>query len=170
MTNLASLVAARTMDAACAGTFIESFGKRAFRRPLTAVEVERYQKVFAAGGDFANGIRLVVQTFLQSPKFLYLVETVPAEAAGKVFEVDGWAWPRACRTSSSTSMPDDALFAAAEAGQLKTPEQVGEQASRLMGDRASARRWPPSTTSGWRWTSCAAPRRTRWPSRPGRPS
>ena len=76
--------AAPTMDAACAGTFIENFGKRAFRRPLTAVEVERYKKVFMAGGDFANGIRLVVQTFLQSPKFVYLVEIVPADGAGKV--------------------------------------------------------------------------------------
>ena len=32
------------------------------------------------------------------------------------------------------SMPDDQLFAAAEAGELETPEQIGKQATRLMGD------------------------------------
>src|SRR3954468_17114401 len=47
-------------EPACAGQFIRSFGKRAFRRPLTDAEVARYQKVYAAGGQFSNGIRLVV--------------------------------------------------------------------------------------------------------------
>jgi hypothetical protein len=133
-TNLATLVSCASMDAACAGTFIESFGKRAFRRPLDPVEVERYKKVFAAGGDFGSGIRLVVQTFLQSPKFVYLVETVPAGGAGKVFEVDSWAMASRLSYFFLASMPDEALFAAAEAGQLKTADQVSAQAVRLMND------------------------------------
>ncbi len=133
-TNLATLVSCASMDATCAGSFIESFGKRAFRRPLTDVEKARYQKVFAAGGDFASGIRLVVQTFLQSPKFVYLVELVPADGAGKVYEVDSWSMASRLSYFFLASMPDDALFAAAEAGQLETPDQIGQQATRLMGD------------------------------------
>ena len=57
--------------------FIQQFGRRAFRRPLEEAEVSRYQKLFdvgRTGEDFANGVRLVVQAMLQSPKFLYLVE------------------------------------------------------------------------------------------------
>jgi hypothetical protein len=134
VTNLGGLVSCGTMDAACAGTFIETFGKRAFRRPLTPAEVDRYTKVFMAGGEFANGIRLVVQTFLQSPKFLYLVETVPANGAGKVFELDGWSVASRLSYFFLNSMPDDPLFAAAEANELKTPDQIGKQVTRLLAD------------------------------------
>jgi len=36
------------------------------------------------------------------------------------------------------SMPDDPLFAAADAGQLRTPEQVRAQAARMLGDARAA--------------------------------
>jgi hypothetical protein len=121
-------------DAACAGQFIRTFGKRAFRRPLTDVEVARYQKVFTAGGQFSNGIRLVVQAFLQSPKFLYLLEPVNQGDAGKVLAVDSWVMASRLSYFFLNSMPDDALFAAAEAGQLVTADQVTAQARRLMAD------------------------------------
>jgi hypothetical protein len=134
ITNLGNLVSCTSMDAACAQTFIQNFGKRAFRRPLTPAEVDRYKKVFAAGADFANGVRLVVSTFLQSPKFLYLVEIVPDGGAGKVFQIDSWSMASRLSYFFLNSMPDDPLFAAADADQLKTPDQISEQARRLMGD------------------------------------
>jgi hypothetical protein len=121
-------------NAACAQSFIEAFGKRAFRRPLTAAEVDRYKTVFTAGGDFKTGVQLVLQTFLQSPKFLYLVEVVPAGDAGKVLQLDSWAMASRLSYFFLNSMPDDKLFAAAEANALTTPEQVAEQAGRLMAD------------------------------------
>jgi hypothetical protein len=136
-TDLTGLVGCdpKTGDMACATKFIQSFGKRAFRRPLTAVEEGRYQKVFGAGGGFANGIRLVMQAFLQSPNFLYLVEPVPADANGKVFAVDSWVMASRLSYFFLGSMPDAPLFTAAEAGQLASVEQVGKQATRLMADR-----------------------------------
>jgi hypothetical protein len=121
-------------NAACAQTFIESFGKRAFRRPLTTTEVDRYKTVFTAGGDFKTGVQLVLQTFLQSPNFLYLVEVVPAGGAGKVLQLDSWAMASRLSYFFLNSMPDDKLFAAAEAGALSTPEQVTAEATRLMAD------------------------------------
>jgi len=122
------------MGDACATQFIRSFGKRAFRRPVTDAEVARYMKVYTGGGDFNNGIRLVIQAFLQSPKFLYLVEPVPAGDAGKVLAVDSWVMASRLSYFFLNSMPDDALFAAAEAGQLATPDQVAIQAQRLIKD------------------------------------
>jgi len=121
-------------DAACAGKFIESFGKRVYRRPLAPEEIARLQTVYAAGGDFANGIRLVIAGLLQSPRFLYLAEPVPASAAGKVVGVDGWALASRLSYFFLDTMPDDALFTAAEKGKLSTGDQVAEQATRLMGD------------------------------------
>ena len=57
----------RAGDAACATRFIEGFGKRAYRRPLTPDEVGRLQAVHTSAGDFATGIRLVIAGLLQSP-------------------------------------------------------------------------------------------------------
>jgi hypothetical protein len=122
-------------ETACIGTFIERFGKRAFRRPLTQGEVGRAKALYMAGrasGDVANGVRLVVQAMLQSPSFLYLFEPAPGAAPGKIVQVDPWAMAARLSYFFLDSMPDNDLLAAAEAGQLASPEQVTTQATRLM--------------------------------------
>jgi Protein of unknown function (DUF1592)/Protein of unknown function (DUF1588)/Protein of unknown function (DUF1595)/Protein of unknown function (DUF1587)/Protein of unknown function (DUF1585) len=136
VTGLAKLVPCEVAggDAACAARFIESFGKRAYRRPLTQEETARLQAVYASGGDFATGIRLVIAGLLQSPRFLYLREPVPASAGGKVVGVDSWALASRLSYFLLDTMPDEGLFTAAEKGQLASGEQVGEQATRLMND------------------------------------
>jgi hypothetical protein len=135
--NLSGLVAcdvAAMGDAACAKSFIERFGKRAYRRPLTPEEVQLMQAVYTAGGDFPTGVRLVVSAVLQSPKFLYLREPVPATAGGKIVGVDSWAMASRLSYFLLDTMPDDGLFAAADAGQLGTADEVAGQADRLMKD------------------------------------
>jgi hypothetical protein len=132
--NLATLVSCDGKDPACVTTFIQSFGKRAYRRPLEAAELERLKKVHAAGGDFANGVRMVVQALLQSPKFLYLVEPMPAGSAG-VVGLDGYSMASRLSYFLWNSMPDDALLEAAGAGKLTSADAVAAEASRLMKDR-----------------------------------
>jgi hypothetical protein len=132
--NLAALVPCDAQAPDCATKFITSFGRRAYRRPLTAPETERLKMVFAAGKDFPDGIRLVITALLQSPKFLYLPEPVPANAAGKVVSVDSWAMASRLSYFLLNTMPDDALLLAAEQGQLTTADQVAKQAARLMSD------------------------------------
>jgi hypothetical protein len=134
--NLAALVPCppASGDAACARRFIEGFGRRAYRRPLTMAEAELLQAVHAAGGDFAGGIRLVIAAVLQSPKFLYLPEPVPASAAGKVVGVDAWALASRLSYFFLDTMPDQELLGAAEKGRLSTSQQIEEQANRLMAD------------------------------------
>ena len=55
------------------------FGLRAFRRPLTDAEFRRYAALFSAQaaktGQFLDGARVVVEAMLQSPKFLFHVES-----------------------------------------------------------------------------------------------
>jgi hypothetical protein len=135
VTALATLIpCAAQGDAACAAKFIDSFGKRAYRRPLTAAETAQLQMLYAAGGDFPTGIRLVITGLLQSPKFLYLPEPVPMNAPGKVVGVDGWALASRLSYFFLDTMPDEALFTAAEMGQLASANQVAAQATRLMAD------------------------------------
>jgi hypothetical protein len=134
--NLDALVACDVKamgEPACARAFITNFGKRGYRRPLTAAEIGLLQTVFTAGGDFPTGIRLVVNAILISPKFLYLPEPVPA-TAGKIVGVEPWAMASRLSYFLLDTMPDEGLFKAVEAGQLSTPDQIAGQATRLMKD------------------------------------
>ena len=135
--NLAMLVpcAPAQGDAGCAKNFITSFGRRAFRRPLEPIEVERLEKVYTAGGGFENGVRLVIEAVLQSPKFLYLIEPAPADASGKIVALDRWSMATRLSYFLWNSTPDDKLLEAAEKNQLATrPIRWSTEAKRLMAD------------------------------------
>jgi hypothetical protein len=132
--------AAAKPDDACARDFIASFGKRAYRRPLTDAEQQRLFALFgsarvAQAGDFAGGLRVVLTAMLQSPHFINHVErgSSARDAAGSValtpYEV-------AARLSYFlwNTMPDAALTAAADAGKLNAPADVEAQAARMLAD------------------------------------
>jgi hypothetical protein len=130
------LVGCTTADATCAKQFVESFGKRAFRRPLLPDEVARYtalyDKAVASGNDFKTGIEWVAFTMLQSTQFLYRVELgAPKDNAYAPSQYE-----TANRLSYLVwqSMPDQALFEAAERGELGEKKQIAAQARRLLKD------------------------------------
>ncbi len=125
----------------CASSFIQDFGKRAFRRPLLQSETERFKAVFdwaladADLGRFEDGIQLVIETMLQSPSFLYrpeLGEQTPIE--GDIVPFTSWETATKLSYMLWNTMPDDALFAAAEADELRTKEQIAAQARRMLED------------------------------------
>lgn len=119
---------------ACATAFIESFGPRAYRRALTDLEVEELLGVYGTGleTDFASGIRLIIQTALQSPNFIYHVE--PLGEAGEKIALDGYAIASRLSYFLWASMPDDVLFEAAAAGELDTVEGIRTQTARMLAD------------------------------------
>jgi hypothetical protein len=123
---------------ACATALIQSFGKRAFRRPVVEEDVTRLMRVFhegRTGADFLTGIRLVVTTVLMSPQFLYRVELgLPAPNASDVAPLDSYEMATRLSYLLWSSMPDDALLAAADAGELTTREQVRAQVTRMLAD------------------------------------
>lgn len=143
-TRLARIVPSTSGDDAVrARAFVVGFGQRAFRRPLSEEEVASYLAVYADGraayddsSGFIAGVRLVIEAMLQSPYFLYRIETSSAAEAGRVLLSD---WETAQRLSYflTNSMPDDELFDAARAGQLATPEGVQQQVARLLAEPAA---------------------------------
>jgi hypothetical protein len=139
--NTASLVPCATQDAACAKTFVESFGKRAFRRPLLPDEVPRYTAVYdkavAKGYDFKTGLEWVVFSMLQSTQFLYRVEL--GAAKGTAFVPSQYETANRLSYLIWQSMPDQALLEAAERGELGEKKQVEAQARRLLKDPKAAR-------------------------------
>lgn len=82
--------------------FIATFGRRAFRRPLSPDELKRYSALEAKGGP-----QLAVEAMLQSPGFLFRLEDT-ADPALKPYAA-------ATRLAFTlwASMPDDALLDAA---------------------------------------------------------
>lgn len=119
-----------------AATFVRSFGRKAFRRPLTAVEAIRYQTLFDAESERTNdtlaAARIVIETMLQSPHFLYRIERGsdgPFEEYETAARLSYFLWD---------TMPDTWLLNAAEAGQLATPEGVEQAARQMLADPRSA--------------------------------
>ena len=127
-------------EVACAARFVEEFGLRAFRRPLDSDELERYGALFTeyAATSFADGIRRVVATMLQSPHFLYHLDIVQSADESAVAALDGYQLASRLSYALWQTMPDADLFAAAAAGELATPEGLREQAERLLADDRAA--------------------------------
>ncbi|MEZ4232964.1 MAG: DUF1592 domain-containing protein [Polyangiaceae bacterium] len=125
-------------DEACAARFVTDFGKRAFRRPLTEDEAAGLLKVFkdtAPKYGAEEGLRLVFQTFLQSPQFLYRPESISV-ATSETGAVQLGSYEMAARLSYFlwNSIPDDSLFTAADNDELRTAEQIEHQARRMLED------------------------------------
>lgn len=126
-------------DAAKAQTFIDSFGKRAFRRPLSSDEKAAYLALYnqgpalVGGTAFNAGVRLVLEAMLQSPSFLYRVETAATDSAA---EQKAWLSGHEVATRLSYAlwgtMPSDELLAAASAGELDSKEGVVSWAGKLL--------------------------------------
>jgi hypothetical protein len=138
--NLASIVPCDAATAgvdACGQQFINAFGAKAYRRPLDADDITLLTTVFDVGKatDFKTGVRLVIETILQSPRFLYRVEFGATPRAAETFvKLDNWEMASRLSYLLWHSMPDDALLAAAEAGTLSTPQQIGAQVDRMLQD------------------------------------
>lgn len=121
----------------CAEAFIDDFGRRAFRRPLRAAEREALLDLFVqvdSEDGFADGIGTVVTMVLQAPQFLYLFEEgAEALEPGVVMLSDFELATRLSYLLWDTT-PDEELLTLAEAGMLHEPEQLQEQAQRLLDD------------------------------------
>ena len=126
--------------------FIETHGRRAHRRPLSARDLSSYRALFDDGAEhfaeldpFVAGARIVLEAWLQSPRFIYRPELVPHFASERV-PLDKHEIAARLSFALVGTMPDDALFAAADSGELSTAAGVRAQAERLIDEGAAALR------------------------------
>lgn len=120
--------------------FIRGFGLRAHRRPLAQEDVDAYLALFAEGATFypaqpafEAGVRVLLEAFLQSPYFLYRWEPSTDEA-GEAIPLDDYEVASRLSYTLWDSMPDAALFGAAQASELTTAPGVAAQVLRLLDD------------------------------------
>jgi hypothetical protein len=126
-------------EARCAKVFVERFGKKALRRPLDDEErgdfFAVYQTVRDEGGTYEDGMRAIVSALLQSPAFLYRLETGdPASVQGARMRLGQYEIASRLSYLLWGSMPDDALFRAADEGRLGTDAEIEAQARRMVDD------------------------------------
>jgi hypothetical protein len=127
-------------EPACANRILTTLARRAFRRPVTAADVEApltfYSDARTRGASFDAGIRAGVARILASPSFLYRIERdaagVRPGAAHRVSDVE-----LASRLSFFlwSSIPDERLMNAATAGRLRQPGVAAAEVRRMIADK-----------------------------------
>lgn len=130
-------------EEACVQEFITTFGRRAYRRPLSAEEAAAYTQMFQdkrARADYGGSIQLLIQAMLQSPHFLYRPEVAAlGTPSGSVVALSDYEIASRLSYFAWGSTPDDELLDAASRGQLGQSEGLQLQAARLFEDARAAR-------------------------------
>jgi mono/diheme cytochrome c family protein len=122
-------------ESACARQIAENLARRAFRRPVTAEDMNRLMPFYEAGrkngGTFDQGIEQMVAAVLVSPQFLYRTLRGPTltdlELASRL---SFFLW---------NTGPDEELLTLAAANGLTRPGALEKQVKRMLADpRASS--------------------------------
>jgi hypothetical protein len=135
-----------SQETSCATKFITTFGMQAYRRPVAADEQADLVSLFSAvrtsaGLSFIDSIGALAKAMLQSPNFLYhweLGPTKPALGSDSLLPLTPWQIASRLASTLWESMPDDALFTAAQSGALSSSAQVATQVTRMLADPQAA--------------------------------
>ena len=126
-------------EAACAKDIVAALAKRAYRRPITEQDVRTLLPFYETGrveAGFEAGIQRALERMLVSPYFLFRAERDPAQAPGRISDLE-----LASRLSFFlwSSIPDDELIEVASRNALNAPAELERQVKRMLADpRASA--------------------------------
>src|SRR5262249_1183930 len=126
----------------CARQIVSRVGGEAYRRPLTASEIDRlmpfYEKGSAAGGGFEGGIRSALEAILASPYFIFRLEREPETTApGGSYRVADLDLASRLSFFLWGTPPDQELLTLATQGKLTAPGALEKQARRMIADERS---------------------------------
>jgi mono/diheme cytochrome c family protein len=116
---------------------LESFARRAYRRPVKSEEVARLVKLFkladAQGEPFEAALKVPLKAVLVSPHFLFKIEVdrEPSNATA-VHSVNDFELATRLSYFLWASMPDEELFHLAEQGKLRQPGVLEAQVRRML--------------------------------------
>ncbi|MCP4191577.1 MAG: DUF1592 domain-containing protein [Planctomycetaceae bacterium] len=136
---------------AAAKKVLAGFLPRAFRRPVSQAELQKYLELFQAvhqeERSFADAIQFVFEAVMLSPNFLFLFEE-PNETAKPMLLTDH---ELASRLSYFLwgSMPDDRLFQLASNGELNSNHVLDEEVARMLKESGKVRSFAESFVEQW---------------------
>lgn len=155
-------------DRATAARNLESFARRAFRRPVAPEETERllgiYDSARRAGLPFPLAVKAACKAVLVSPHFLFRIER---ERPGtEPWRLDGFETASRLSYFLWSAPPDDLLLDLAERGRMSDPVVYAAQVRRMLRDPRS-RALAVNFTSQWLGTktlqTTAQPDRNKFP-------
>lgn len=125
--SMVSNIYSLTPGCSNATCFVQTFGKRAYRRPLSNTEVTKLVALQTTQGNLA-----LLAAILSSPSMLYRSEV--GELKGTYYELTDYEVAAMLSYTYWATTPDAALMAAADAGQLSTPAQISAKVAQMLQD------------------------------------
>lgn len=117
---------------------LAKFMRRAWRRPVTAAEIDQKLVLFAKlrlqCDDFQEAMVEVLATVLSSPKFLYLVQAGGVDDEKESRRISGFELASRLSFFLWSSIPDEQLLNLAARGKLIDPLVLQAQTRRLLAD------------------------------------
>ena len=123
-----------TDEAAYVRQVIERFMSRAYRRPATKLEVDKFATIFGlirpAVESFEHAVRETLAMVMVSPQFLYHTESAPATDGhyAMASKLSYFLW---------ASMPDEELLGVAAKRKLNDDAVIKQQIQRMLADERS---------------------------------
>jgi mono/diheme cytochrome c family protein len=127
-------------QAACAKQIISSLARRAYRRPVSADDVNELFQYYEEGAKdgFEAGVRGAITGLLASPFFLYRGEHIPADLRpGETYAINDIELASKLSFFIWNTIPDDELLQAAIDGKLHEASVLDRQVRRLLADPRS---------------------------------
>jgi hypothetical protein len=125
----------------CARTIVSTLARRAYRRPVTAADVNVLMEFYASGrrtGSFDDGIEKALRRLLADPEFVFRREVAPAKVQpGGSYRISDLALASRLSFFLWSSIPDDDLLTLAEQGRLHEPATLDKQVRRMLADPKS---------------------------------
>jgi hypothetical protein len=125
----------------CARKIVADLARRAYRRPVTAREVDRLAGLVSAarkqGDSFEEGLCVAIEAMLVSPRFLFRLEPDPPGLATSAHPINQYELASRLSYFLWSSMPDADLLAEADRGDLNQAAVLAAQVRRMLRDPKS---------------------------------
>ena len=139
-------------ETSCARSILENLAQQAYRRPITAVDIEELMPLYHFGrqtGTFETGIEVALEGLLSSLPFLFSLEHDPVDSQpGTVYSLTDMELASRLSLFLWKSLPDDALLASAVENRLGSPTVLADETRRMLSD-PKATRWINDFTEQW---------------------
>ncbi len=142
--------ASTSEEAPCARRILGALARRAYRRPVTATDVDKllafYTEERESGNGFESGIEMAVRALLVQSDFLFRIELDPAATKAATYRLSDLELASRLSFFLWSSVPDEPLIREAAAGRLSQPAVFERHVRRMLADprsRALARSFLP---------------------------
>ena len=133
----------KTNEKKYGGEVLSRFIKRAWGRPASSVEIDRFMGLFDQFrpdfDTFEETMQEVLATVLAHPEFLYLTQRLPEKMDGGSTRISDWELAKRLAVFLWSSIPDARLQQLAEQEKLKEPTVLEAEVKRMLADSRSNR-------------------------------